>query len=416
LIYDEALEVLDQSDSRGRSIILNNLGNVYNSTGKVDEAIDTYLQSLKLKEEIGDRKGILGLSNNLANAYQNLGEISKAKGYAEQAYEAADVLGDIHLLRDLSYKLFQIYKIEGRYEESLKSLENFLELQDSIANIDRASALAELEEKYEDEVNEKKIIELELANRKSESQRNVFIFVGAILLLAFLFISVWFFNAKKYTRLLGIKNNEISKALDEKEILIKEIHHRVKNNLQTISSLLHLQSRYVDDETKHLVNEGRNRVKSMALIHQRLYQSDDIKGIKLPDYLGNLAQSLFDSYNIRPGKISFNPDIDPLNLDVDTAIPVGLIVNELISNTLKYAFPDDKEGELIVSLKQKNDALELKVSDDGVGMPSDFNADESKGFGMRLIQVLGEKLEATLSITSGQGTQVFMKFKNYQLA
>ena len=416
LVYEEALNALDSADVRGRSIILTNLGNVHSSLENQEAAIAYYMNALHLKEQIGDKRGKLILLNNLSDASLVQGKVEEAREYAENGLYQARELKDLLLIKDFSYKLFEICKHEGSYEDALHYLEAHNELKDSLTNIDRATALVELEAKYEDEVNENKIMALELTNKSSESQRNAVLFISGILLLIVIFGSVWLINVRKYSRLMTSKNQEITKALAEKEVLIKEVHHRVKNNLQTISSLLSMQSRYMDDTSRQIVNEGRNRVKSMALIHQKLYQTDNLTGVQFADYFSNLTSSLFASYNINQGKVTLHSDIEPLNLDVDTAIPIGLIVNELISNTLKYAFPEDREGELNISFKQKNSTLELMVSDNGVGLPKDFDVSGASGFGMRLIQVLGEKLEATLDISSNSGTNVLMIFKNYKIS
>ena len=139
----------------------------------------------------------------------------------------------------------------------------------------------------------------------------------------------------------------------EREVLLKEIHHRVKNNLQIISSLLNLQARFIKDKSAvDAVQEGRNRVKSMALIHQKLYQQDNIQGINMPEYIENLSRALLTSYKIKGDRITVDRKVDAIYLDIDTAIPLGLIINELLTNSLKYAFPENEKGELKISLLQ----------------------------------------------------------------
>lgn len=151
---------------------------------------------------------------------------------------------------------------------------------------------------------------------------------------------------------------------------MKEIHHRVKNNLQIISSLLDLQSLTIQDaQASEAVKESRNRVHSMALIHQNLYNEGNIKGIQIENYINHLAENLFQSYNIQPGKVKLKTDIEQIDLDVDTVIPIGLILNELLSNSLKYAFTNKEAGIILVKLKQLNGSLLLEVKDNGAGFP-----------------------------------------------
>jgi two-component system, sensor histidine kinase PdtaS len=213
------------------------------------------------------------------------------------------------------------------------------------------------------------------------------------------------------------KNNIILKQADDLQTLIKEIHHRVKNNLQIISSLLDLQSLSIKDkQAAGAVREGKMRVQSMALIHQNLYNEGNIKGILIEDYIKNLVENLFNSYNIQKDKIKLVTDIDHLNLDVDTVIPLGLIINELISNSLKYAFKEKEQGEVYVTLKECNKQLHLQVKDNGCGFPADWNKAQSNSFGYNLINAFAQKLKAKLDIYNDNGACISMNISRYKLA
>jgi two-component sensor histidine kinase len=214
-----------------------------------------------------------------------------------------------------------------------------------------------------------------------------------------------------------IKNRIIQKQADDLQTLMKEIHHRVKNNLQVISSLLDLQSLSIKD--KHAagaVREGKIRVQSMALIHQNLYNEGNIKGIVMEDYVRKLVENLFNSYNIQKDKIQLVTDIDQLNLDVDTVIPLGLIINELISNSLKYAFKDKEHGEIYVGLKESNKQLELLVKDNGCGFPPNWNKIQNNSFGYGLVEAFAQKLKAKLDIYNNGGACVSMNISRYKRA
>ena len=209
-------------------------------------------------------------------------------------------------------------------------------------------------------------------------------------------------------------NKRLLEAVEEKDQLLREIHHRVKNNLQVISSLLSLQTKYVKD--KHAIsalNEGQNRVESMVLIHQNLYRQDDISGVSMKDYIPRLANSIFDSYNIQGDEIKIEYELDDITLDVATVIPIGLVLNELISNALKYAFPDRKRGMLNVSLSINCNNLILSVSDNGIGLNQ---AEYVKGFGSKLIAAFARKLEGDLKINGEDGTCVEILIKNFKCA
>ncbi len=209
---------------------------------------------------------------------------------------------------------------------------------------------------------------------------------------------------------------QLRASLKEKEVLLKEIHHRVKNNLQIVSSLLNLQSAYIQDEQAlAMFKDSHNRVKSMALIHEKLYRSSDLAKIDLPDYIRSLASNLFNSYRLVSSRIDLNLAIDDIVLDIDTAIPCGLIINELISNALKYAFPGETTGRVCISFSQEDgDRFVLKVSDTGVGLPPDFEPLETESLGWQLIVSLTEQLGGELAFSSQNGTEVTIVFSAYK--
>ena len=214
-----------------------------------------------------------------------------------------------------------------------------------------------------------------------------------------------------------IKNKIIEKQAAKMQILMKEIHHRVKNNLQIISSLLDIQSlSLANNPAAQAIREGKNRVQSMAIIHQFLYHENNIRGIRVEDYIKNLSESLFSSYNINPDKIKLETDIDLLNLDVDTMIPLGLIINELFSNSLKYAFQGTEAGTIFISLKEKENCLNLMVRDNGRGFPDRNDIRQKQTFGLQLISAFAQKLKARLDLFNDQGAVVFMSIRKYKLA
>jgi two-component sensor histidine kinase/CheY-like chemotaxis protein len=200
----------------------------------------------------------------------------------------------------------------------------------------------------------------------------------------------------------------IMAALNEKEVLLKEIHHRVKNNLQIISSLLKLQSRNVTDkQTSDLFMESQNRIRSMALIHEKLYQSSDLTNIDFKGYVSDLVTNLFQSYGANTGKVALKKEIDDISLGIELAIPCGLIINELVSNAMKYAFPNGKKGEIKVSLHlfEEND-IQLTVSDNGIGIPKDFRLENAESLGLHLVNILAEdQLKGEIELDRSKGTK-----------
>ncbi len=207
---------------------------------------------------------------------------------------------------------------------------------------------------------------------------------------------------------------QIKASLKEKEVLLQEVHHRVKNNMQVIMSLLRLQSDSIDDQKyADLLKESQDRIKSMALIHEKFYQSDNFADIDFDEYVRSLSTELFRSYGADPNKIALKTQIEDISLMLDYAIPCGLIVNELISNSLKYAFPEGREGEIkVVFRSTDSDELDLTVSDDGIGLPKDLDVRNTESLGLHLVSVLAEhQLGGKLDVRREKGTEFRLRFK-----
>ena len=210
-----------------------------------------------------------------------------------------------------------------------------------------------------------------------------------------------------------IADEAIRASLREKEVLLKEIHHRVKNNLQVVSSLLGLQSRTITDATtRRMFEESQNRVHSMALIHESLYQSENLSKINFPAYIDQLASHLFRSYGADPARIQVVAAISDLRLPIDTAVPCGLIVNELVSNSLKYAFPNGRAGRIRIQMHQEGQGqIRLEVSDNGVGLPDGINLADRKSLGLRLVRTLADQLSATVEMGGDSGAHTVLRFQ-----
>jgi PAS domain S-box-containing protein len=201
-------------------------------------------------------------------------------------------------------------------------------------------------------------------------------------------------------------------ALREKEVLLREIHHRVKNNMQVISSLINLQAaRLEDPSAKEMLRESQRRIRTMALIHEKLYQSTDLNRIHFSEYVRSLCVHLFHGFQADPAKIRLKLDLEDISLDVSTSIPCGLIVNELVSNSLKHAFPDGREGEIAVHFHRTGGGeLELLVSDDGVGFPRDLDFRNTGTLGMQIVTMLAEQIDGTISRDDERGTSFRISF------
>ena len=204
----------------------------------------------------------------------------------------------------------------------------------------------------------------------------------------------------------------IKSSLQEKELLLKEIHHRVKNNLQVISSLLSLQGTLIKEPgAQRLFEETRDRVRSMASIHEMLYQSTDLARIDFSGYITNLASQLFSSYNVNPDRVRLQTDVEPVSLGINLGVPCGLLINELVTNALRHAFPGDRSGTIAVSMRETPDhSIRLSVRDDGIGLPADVDVENADSLGFQLVTTLAGQLSASLEVRREGGTEFVIVF------
>ncbi|NRB64978.1 MAG: tetratricopeptide repeat protein, partial [Saprospiraceae bacterium] len=437
--------------------ISNNLAGLYRLQKKYDLAVQYFSEALAINKANNNKIGIAILTGNLGNLYRAKREFPKAIEYLSQAVTMNEELGISKLNIAHKAELGSALLYMGQKEEGLKlmikslneaqknKLEkeerkvlillakstydndlfkeaayfNRLQLAKSKIDFNRLikSKVNDLNSQYQKEEQDRKIellrTQKELAESKLSRQR-LLLFGGLSFLILSTIISLVIFRL--YQRLKK-QNAVIEKALREKEVLLKEIHHRVKNNLQIVMSLLNIQSRKVKDEKAvEALQEGRARVESMSLIHQTLYRKENLTGVNLQDYLNRLCQSVMNTYQLNKDRIRFESKIEPLILDVDSVIPLGLIINELLTNCIKHAFPNQKEGVIAIHVKETKGGLQLEVADNGIGIPVKANEDGHDTFGLEMINTFKRKLQADVTIASSHGTQIKMLIRNYQKA
>jgi PAS domain S-box-containing protein len=227
---------------------------------------------------------------------------------------------------------------------------------------------------------------------------------------------------KKVTEISGIgrditekklSEEKLKQSLKEKEVLLKEVHHRVKNNLQVISSILNLQSSYVKDKkTLEILRESQNRIKSMSFIHESLYQTRDFSSINFTEYVTNLSNNLVHSYQSFEEKVELDLKIQDVYLNLDVAIPCGLIINEILSNALKYAFPKNRPGKINIRLTHKNQEITLVISDNGIGLPAHIDYNNTESLGLQLVVTLVDQLGGSIKMDRSKGTRFTIVFRN----
>jgi len=410
--YYDAKKLSEKSKNL-RGYVMEGLGTTYLGLNQLDSAKHYLEASYDIRKtsgsdiEIGTSLFKLGL---LASKNE---EYDVAIRFFEKALPVAEELEQTERIKELTLAYSLALEKTGRYRESLKLLHNHIEAKEQYNNQEIAREVEDVSVKYE---TEKKENEIALLNAQSETQeaklkasnrRLRSLGIGSFLLLVFLGIVGWLYREIKN------KNNIIATALDDKDTLLKEIHHRVKNNLQVISALLTLQSKHVKDEHAVMaLQEGQGRVHSMSLIHQDLYQHDNLKGVNTKEYFEKLIDNLIQTYDVEDRTIDVESEVDSMVLDVDTMIPLGLVVNELASNALKHAFKDQKSGLIKVQLKEKDGQLILNIKDNGVG--ADLDELQKKSFGYSLIKSFARRLDADLDIQNNDGLVIDMRMKNYQ--
>jgi len=370
-----------------------------------DERLEINLKFIAISEEIGRTDGLAVGYNNLGDIYQQKGAFQKAVEYYQKAIPYAEYEKNYGRLKNLYYKQYTIFKENLRDDsKALLALESYLVNHDSVSNAAKFQAVEEISTRYETEKKEILIAE----QQETIRQERVRFWLSAGLLVLAVGIGALLFGLTRQLR----KRNE------EKEFLIKEIHHRVKNNLQVLSSLLHLQSRHIKDETAlDAVREGQNRVDAMSLIHQKLYMGDKLAAVEMRDYLHNLGDTLLDSFGLEEERVKIIYHLEPMHLDVDTAIPLGLIVNELMTNSLKYAFPGGRQGILEISLwKNDKGKLCLRVADNGVGQAGAPVLKNSTSFGTNLVEILSQKLKGKPQVSHENGYATLIEMEQFTLA
>jgi len=271
-------------------------------------------------------------------------------------------------------------------------------LEDKIANLETETII-----KYETGKKDEALASQALLIEQKSKTQSLIIAVAALLGLLLLSLLYFFNKNKKATKIIEAKNAE-------NELLLKEIHHRVKNNLEMVKSLISLQSAQMEDSaSKDAMIASQNRVQSMGIIHQKLYQGNNLGSIEMKDYFLNLSEGILDTFNA-DDKVKIECAMNNLDLDVDTAVPIGLIVNELLTNALKYAFPDDKKGVISISLeKTKENHLKLKIADNGIGKIKGLAA-KGTGFGTQLVSLLTQQLNGKMTERSESGTLIEFDF------
>lgn len=417
-------------------------GNIHAALRNYPVAEKYFLNMLSLNQSVHEENGrSFNYSQNtltgsgaffmIGKFYTERGRYKEGKNYLERSLQNAQYF-DITQELETYQMLYKADSALGNYLAAMNSQNKYRAKYDSVNAVQRARQLNELNIQYETEQKQKDIEVLkgneQLQNARLERAgiiRNIII-GGAVMLLLLAVLAYNGYRNKQRSNLqLQQKQEEINEQnvtlqtlveqkdeyLQEKEWLLKEVHHRVKNNLQIVMSLLSTQSAYLaTEDAKQAILESKNRVKSIALIHQKLYKSDEEANINIQDYVGDLLDHLEDGFDIKDRSIHIIKEVANINIDLSFAVPIGLILNEAITNAIKYAF-GSHGGTIIVRFLQSGDVTELAVIDNGKGLPDDFKPSRARSLGMEMMHGLTKQLRGAIDISGENGTSVIVRFQ-----
>ncbi len=365
------------------------------------------------------------LLKTVTGAYLRQRRFSDAQPFVDSMLSApSGVISSSNLSAIHMFK-FRVDSAAGRYKDAINHLLVVKQMSDSTYNTDRIMQSRKLQLQYS--TAEKDLENLELKNRnlaqknelnREELQKKEFAAAFGAAVLIITFLTYLYYNKQSNNRQLQLRQNEINKQnsqlselLVEKEWLVKEIHHRVKNNLQIISSLLNTQFSFLENEqAKAAIRESQNRMQAISKVHHRLYKSDDLRNVNMAEYVVELCESIKSSFEVDENLV-FNYNVENIWLDTAQTVPLGLILNEAITNCIKYAFIEGKICEVDISFRKLTDnSFEFMIRDNGNGLPADFDADATNSLGVNLMKGLTEQLMGGFSITTDGGTVIRITF------
>jgi len=408
------------------------IGNINYQKKNFKVAASNYQKAIDILPVNGSKKLLFAIYSNIIDlnlylididTYNKQQLLNVAISYGNKMNNIAMELGSFIMETESYEKLYKSYIKNGDSKKAFKYAEKYIIAKDSLFSEQKQKIISELQTKYE---TEKKELEINLLNAENElintklSQSNskrktqntvIFLLISGFLsvVIFLVILNKFYLQTKKANSKLNSQNATISKQKEEKEVLLKEIHHRVKNNLQIISSLLNLQTKNIKDESIiSAIADGQNRVKAMALIHQKLYQGGNMSNIDFKDYTLQLLNQISGLY---PELVDVKKEVVATNikLDIDTAVPIGLILSELITNAFKYAFIN-KKGSITITLVKYKTGYNMVVHDSGMGLSKDFDLSTTSSIGLRLVRRLSRQLYGTSNYEYDNGAKFIVTF------
>ncbi|MDX2046324.1 MAG: tetratricopeptide repeat protein [Chitinophagaceae bacterium] len=414
--YSVALTLAKEvNDVQLLAYVYRRMGHYYRAVGNFSEALKNYLSSEVAYKSISNKQDLAGLYADMGGVYTSLKKYELAKKFFNNSVMLYDTLNSKLSMADYYSGKERLDSATGNWQSAYRHYKEYIAIRDSAYSKEALQKLVGSQLRFENEKKEA-VIKAEqekkdlLAKEEIKRQRNIRNASFAVLAAVLVFSIIALYQRNK----LAKEKKRSDQLLQDKELLLREIHHRVKNNLEVVSSLLALQSAQISDtQTKDAMQESQNRVQSIGIVHQKLYQGANLGAIEMKDYFINLSESILDSFGAEK-RVTIECAMERLDVDIDTAVPLGLIVNELLTNTLKYAFPQGQQGKVLIKLQKKNDGvLQLEVSDNGIGKSG---ITQGTGFGGQLVSLLTQQLSGTMKEEVNEGTKIYFEFKTGKAA
>lgn len=382
----------------------NNIAQVYVKLGELDKAYGYVNQAITLAKKYNQQFSLTYSYTWLGQIYAKRGDEKQAVYYMDQALRISKELK--HSFREMEVNLhkYRVLKEFRDYEEALESFSRYSEIRDSLRVLENTRQLAEVEIKYNTDQKDKQISILNSINREVSRRASWALAILCVLVILFVAVLIQYLIISKRNKLLAERNEVINAQSEKMQILMRELHHRVKNNLQIVSNLLSLQaSKLKDEEAQKSIRTGQQRIEAMSLIHRSLYGHEDVSKVNMKNYISELVESIMHGFGLEPDDINLNIHCEVQDLDIDMALPVGMIINEWVTNVFKYAFTSVTGPKLDLYLAMQ-ERLIVEIRDNGNGMDLVKWETPNDSFGIRIIKVLVRQLDGTCCVSISNGT------------
>ncbi|MEO6287774.1 MAG: sensor histidine kinase [Dyadobacter sp.] len=413
----EGLKLAEASPrfERNRIAYYNNIAQVLVKRKEADKALFYVTKGIDLAKKYNQLLSLTYSYTWLSQIYLQQNETGKARTYLLKALRITQELKNPFREMEVNRYIYQALKPTNDYRATLAAYTRYIDIRDSLRVLDNVRQIGELQVQYEADKKDQQIASLGTIN-EVKTREIAWITVGlAVFLVVSLFMIFQYRTIARSNRILEENNRKINEQSEQMKLLMKELHHRVKNNLQIVSNLLSLQSnRLTDEDAKQSIKTGQQRIEAMSLIHKSLYNQENVNMVDMREYLTNLVESVMQSFGFSEERFRLILQVDVQELDIDLAMPLGLIVNEWITNSFKHAYQHVRHPELTLKLEM-NDAIQLEISDNGRGMDMKLWERPGGSFGIKLIKVLSRQIDGQCTVAVDSGTRFTLEIPLPQL-